>query len=45
MMFEVVELERKKLRDPEISDLDVQYLCLSPFKAGLLMFPLAAVLF
>ena len=41
----MVELERRKLGDPEMSGLDIRYLCVSPFKAGQLMLPLAAVQF
>lgn len=45
MTIQMVELERKKLGDPEMSDLDIRYLCFSLFKAGPLMLPLAAVPF
>lgn len=45
MTIQVVELERKRVGDPEMSNLDVQYLCFSPFKVGPLMLPLAAVPF
>lgn len=45
MTIQMVELERRKLGDPEMSDLGIWYLCFSPFKAGPLMLPLAAVPF
>lgn len=42
----LVELERKKLEDTKMSDLDIRYLCISPSEAAVsLMLPLAAVQF